>query len=60
VAGVFGNAEVEVWHGPFVTLPDRDAVLAFCRSHLLPPEAADRVTAPVTLTKRGCFVFARK
>lgn len=60
VASVFGDVDGVAWDGPFVTLLDRDAVLAFCRSHFLPAEAADRVTPPVTLTKRGCFVFARK
>lgn len=60
VAAVFGDVEVMTWDAPLVTLPDRHAVLAYCRSHFLPAEAADRVTPPVTLTKRGCFVFARK
>lgn len=60
VASVFGDVDIVAWDGPFVTLPDRDAVLAFCRSHFLPAQAADRVNPPVTLTKRGCFVFARK
>lgn len=60
VAGVFGTVDVVSWDGPLVTLPDREAVLAFCRSHFLPVDAADRVAPPVTLTKRGCFVFARK
>lgn len=60
VAGVFGDVEVARWDAPLVTLPDRAAVLAFCRSHFLPASAADRVEPPVTLTKRGCFVFATK
>jgi SAM-dependent methyltransferase len=59
VASVFGDVEVEAWDGPFTLLPDRDAVLRYCRSHFLPIEAADRVTPPVTLTKRGCLVWAR-
>jgi SAM-dependent methyltransferase len=60
VAAVFGDVDVVSWDAPLVTLPDREAVLSFCRSHFLPAEAAERVTPPVTLTKRGCFVFARK
>lgn len=60
VSSVFGDVDVVSWDAPLVILPDREAVLAFCRSHFLPAEAADRVTPPVTLTKRGCFVFARK
>jgi SAM-dependent methyltransferase len=59
VATVFGDVEVESWDGPFALLPDRDAVAQYCRSHFLPPEAADRVQPPVTLTKRGCLVWAR-
>jgi SAM-dependent methyltransferase len=59
VASVFGAVEVEEWDGPFTVLPDHDAVTQYCRSHFLPPEAADRVTPPVTLTKRGCVVWAR-
>jgi SAM-dependent methyltransferase len=60
VSSVFGDVDVVSWDAPLVSLPDREAVLAFCRSHFLPAEAAERVTPPVTLTKRGCFVFARK
>ena len=60
VARVFDDVDVVSWDAPLTVLPDRAAVLAFCRSHFLPPKAADRVTPPVTLTKRGCFVYARK
>jgi SAM-dependent methyltransferase len=59
VASVFDEVEVESWDGPFTVLPDREAVVQYCRSHFLPLEAADRVTPPVTLTKRGCLVWAR-
>jgi SAM-dependent methyltransferase len=59
VASVFGDVEVQTWDGPLTLLPDRDAVARYCRSHFLPPEAAGRVTPPVTLTKRGCLVWAR-
>jgi len=58
VASLFDDAEVEEWDGPFTLLPDRDAVAQYCRSHFLPAEAAYRVTPPVTLTKRGCLVWA--
>ncbi|MGH8980730.1 MAG: class I SAM-dependent methyltransferase [Acidimicrobiales bacterium] len=60
VAQVFDQVDVVSWDAPLTVLPDRAAVLAYCRSHFLPAEAVDRVTPPVTLTKRGCFVFARK
>ncbi len=60
VRRVFDEVEVVSWDAPLVDLPDREAVVAFCRSHFLPREAADRVVPPVTLTKRGCFLYARK
>ena len=59
VASVFGAVEVDTWDGAFTLLPDRDAVVRYCRSHFLPADAVDRVTPPVTLTKRGCVVWAR-
>lgn len=60
VASVFGDVHVERWDAPMTYLPDREAVLRYCRSHSLPPDAADRVTPPVWLTKRGCVVYASK
>src|SRR5262249_3716299 len=62
VAEAFGEANVEIdrWDEPVVTLRDSDEVRAYARSHLLPAEAADRVSPPVTLTKRGCLVWATK
>jgi len=60
VASVFGDVQVERWDAPMTYLPDRDAVLLYCRSHSLHRDAADRVTPPVWLTKRGCVVYAYK
>lgn len=60
VAAVFGAVEVERWDGPFNVLPDRSAVLAYARHHSLPADVADRVRPPITLTKRGCLVWARR
>jgi SAM-dependent methyltransferase len=60
VATVFGDVQVEHWDAPMTYLPDRDAVLRYCRSHSLHLDAADRVTPPVWLTKRGCVVYARQ
>jgi SAM-dependent methyltransferase len=60
VATVFGDVHVERWNAPMTYLIDRDAVLRYCRSHSLPLDAADRVTPPVWLTKRGCLVYAVK
>ena len=62
VVGVFGDAAVTVepWDGPFNVLPDRDAVRAYARHHALPAHIADHVGTPLTLTKRGCLVWAVK
>jgi len=62
VAEVFGDANVDVerWDEPMVTLHDPDEVTAYARSHLLPVDVAIRVSPPVTLTKRGCLVWATK
>ena len=60
VAALFGEVHVERWDARLTHLPDREAVLRYCRSHSLPQGAADRVTPPVWLTKRGCLVYAYK
>ena len=62
VASVFGAeaVEVESWDGPFLVLPDRAAVAVYARHQYLPAEVAERVETPVTLTKRGCLVWARR
>ena len=59
---IFGPDVVEVitWDAPLVRLPDRPAVIRYLRSHHLPATAADRVTPPVTLTKRGCLIIASR
>jgi hypothetical protein len=56
----FDLVETERWDAPMTHLLDHDAVKRFCRTHLLPSEAADRVQAPVWITMRGCLVWARK
>ena len=60
VSSVFDDVAVERWDGPMTRLPDQEAVLRYCRSHSLFPEAAKRVRPPVWLTKRGCLVYAYK
>jgi SAM-dependent methyltransferase len=62
VAAVFGpaNVEDERWNEPMVRLHDLDEVHAYARSHLLPAEVFEGVQPPITLTKRGCLVWARK
>jgi len=64
VAAVFGAVEVESWDGPYVHLPDHDAVRAYLRGRSIggdeAREAADRATVPFDVTKRGVLVWARK
>lgn len=62
VASVFGSGAVEVesWDGPFMVLPDRAAVATYARHHQLPAGIEKQVATPLTLTKRGCLVWARK
>ncbi len=60
VASIFGNVEVEAWNEPMFTLPDRDSVRDYLIGHFVDPTLADSVKTPVTITKRGCLVWARK
>jgi SAM-dependent methyltransferase len=60
VAGVFGHDAIEVvrWDAPLLRLPDREAIRRYLRTHYLPASMADQLTAPLTVTKRGCLVIA--
>jgi SAM-dependent methyltransferase len=62
VADVFGidQTDAEYWDAPLLVLEDRQAMVDYARSHFLPPEVVDSVTPPLTLTKRGCLVWARR
>jgi SAM-dependent methyltransferase len=64
VASVFGQVHVERWDGPLLRLPDRDAVRDYLVARFVPAEDASagarRVATPVTLTKRGAVIYARK
>lgn len=64
VASVFGQVHVERWDGPLLRLPDRDAVRDYLVARFVPAEDASagarRVATPVTLTKRGAVIHARK
>lgn len=63
VRKVFGDAELDAWDGPLLTLRDQDDLARFLRGHLCPPEripvALAQVPLPMSLTKRGCLVWAR-
>jgi SAM-dependent methyltransferase len=62
VAAVFGDDGLEVisWDGPLLRLPNDEAIGRYLRTHHLPASVADRVTAPLTVTKRGCLIIARR
>ena len=64
IDAVFGNVEVESWDGPYVFLPDADALREYCRGYGLSLEdaesATDLVKPPLHITKRGAIMYARK
>lgn len=62
VASIFGSSctEVDTWDAPLVRLADRSSLAGYLRSHHLPATALERVATPLTLTKRGCLVVARR
>jgi SAM-dependent methyltransferase len=64
VASVFGQVQVQRWDAPLVRLPDRDAVRDYLVARFVLPEdaaaAAERVTTPVAITKRGALIYARR
>jgi SAM-dependent methyltransferase len=56
-------AAVERWDAPLVRLPDRAAVRDYLIARFVAPEAAaaaEQVATPITVTKRGAVLLARK
>ena len=64
VGSVFDEIEIDAWEGPYVHLPDREALILYLRGRRLSSVAAERashtIDTPLTLTKRGSIIFARK
>ena len=64
VGSVFGEIEIDAWDGPYVHLPDSEALSLYLRGRRLSPSAAERalnaIDTPLTLTKRGAIIYARK
>jgi SAM-dependent methyltransferase len=64
VAGVFGAVEAVRWDGPFIHLPDHDAVERYLIQRQVAPERAaamrTSVAVPLDVTKRGVLIFARR
>jgi SAM-dependent methyltransferase len=64
VAAVFRQVRVEPWDAPLVRLPDRAAVRDYLIARFVAPEAAaaaaEQVATPITVTKRGTVLLARR
>jgi SAM-dependent methyltransferase len=64
VTAVFRQVRVERWDAPLVRLPDRAAVRDYLIARFVAPEAAaaaaEQVATPITVTKRGAVLLARK
>ena len=64
VGSVFPDIQVDAWDGPYVHLPDREALALYLRGRRVSPSAANRaldtIDTPLTLTKRGAIIYARK
>jgi SAM-dependent methyltransferase len=60
----FGSVEVDAWEGPYVTLPDAEALRRYLIGRGVPRAlAAERSTMmsfPLPITKRGAIVYGRK
>ena len=64
VASVFPEIEIDAWDGPYVHLPDREALALYLQGRRLSPSVAEQasnaISTPLTLTKRGAIIYARK
>jgi SAM-dependent methyltransferase len=66
IGEVFEQVEVQAWDGPYVHLPDVQALGRYLAAYGVPPERAGLVAethrdrVPLALTKRGALVYARK
>lgn len=68
VAATIGPVDVQPWDAPLVTLPGRDALRDYLVARFVPAGAAEtladtlaaRVRWPLSITKRGALVIARR
>ena len=64
IGSVFGEIEIDAWDGPYVHLPDREALALYLRGRRLSSSEVERasnaIDTPLTLTKRGAIFYARK
>jgi SAM-dependent methyltransferase len=64
VRSVFGAVLTERWDAPLIRLSDRAAVRDYLIARFVAPAdaaaSAEQVTTPITITKRGAVISARK
>jgi SAM-dependent methyltransferase len=66
VASVFGTASVEIqrWDLPGYILPDAQAIRHYLNGRFVPADAVERAATelrtPLTVTKRGAIIYARR
>ena len=61
VASVFASVEVHRWDRPVYELPDADSLRQYVRGWALKVTGdLDSLSFPLTLTKRGALIYARK
>ncbi len=64
IGEVFGDVEVQAWDGPYLRLPDQAALRRYLIGRGTDPGAAatrgEQPRFPLTITKRGAMLFARK
>lgn len=60
----FGVVEVQAWDGPYITLPDAEALRRYLVGRMGDPalaaERAPTMTFPLAITKRGALVYGRR
>lgn len=60
----FSHIEIETWDGPFVRLPDRDAIILYLKGQGLEEkdaiEVTDKLKTPLILTKHGALIYGYK
>ena len=64
VRGVFDEVEVDPWDAPLVTLPTKESIQDYLLARRVNEDAAHRAAreldVPLTVTKRGALLIARK
>jgi len=64
ISDVFDDLQVNPWDGPYVHLPDREALVLYLRGRRLSVTEAERaagtIDTPLTLTKKGAIFYGRK